>query len=169
VKLAHRIATSNELYSPHPFFLRILPGIHIAMQAGIIEPDQAFVIGNSIRCDGEIEWLNYSDDSPAKPNDNTCLALTGDVWQYLLNHDPKSALNYAKRTQVFGRCTPNDKVSIVTTFVEIGEITLMCGDGGNDCGALKAAHIGIALSDAEASVVAPFTSLDKSITSVTEV
>lgn len=43
------------------------------------------------------------------------------------------------------------------------------GDGGNDCGALKAAHLGIALSDAEASVVAPFTSLDKTITSVTEV
>lgn len=27
----------------------------------------------------------------------------------------------------------------------------------NDCGALKVAHIGLALSDAEASVVAPFT------------
>jgi magnesium-transporting ATPase (P-type) len=34
---------------------------------------------------------------------------------------------------------------------------------GNDCGALKAAHVGIALSDAEASTVAPFTSLDKTI------
>jgi magnesium-transporting ATPase (P-type) len=39
----------------------------------------------------------------------------------------------------------------------------------HDSGALKAAHLGIALSDAEASVVAPFTSLDKTITSVTEV
>lgn len=47
--------------------------------------------------------------------------------------------------------------------------THLLPDGGNDCGALKAAHVGIALSDAEASVVAPFTSLDKKITSVTEV
>lgn len=34
----------------------------------------------------------------------------------------------------------------------------MCGDGANDCSALKMAHVGISLSDAEASVAAPFTS-----------
>lgn len=57
------------------------------------------------------------------------MAMTGEVWRHLLNHDPKSALEFAKYTQVFGRCTPNDKVTIVSTFVELGEITLMCGDG----------------------------------------
>ena len=139
------------------------------MQAGIIESNHAVVIGNRIQEDGQIEWLNYSDDSPAAPSEDTCLAMTGEVWEHLLNHDPKAALQYAKRTKVFGRCRPDGKVSIVATFVEMGDIILMCGDGGNDCGALKAAHVGIALSDAEASVVAPFTSLDKSITSVIEV
>lgn len=34
----------------------------------------------------------------------------------------------------------------------------MCGDGANDCEALKSAHAGISLSEAEASVAAPFTS-----------
>jgi magnesium-transporting ATPase (P-type) len=149
--------------------IRLHSGICIALQAGIIESDLTVVIGNRIQEDGQIEWLNYTDDSPAVLSEDTCLALTGEVWEHLLNHDPKAALQYAQRAKVFGRCTPNDKVSIVSTFVEMGDITLMCGDGGNDCGALKAAHVGIALSDSEASVVAPFTSLDKSIKSVTEV
>lgn len=55
--------------------------------------------------------------------------------------------------------SPDDKALLVESIErELGIFTGMCGDGANDCGALKAASVGISLSEAEASIAAPFTS-----------
>jgi len=54
---------------------------------------------------------------------------------------------------------PEDKATLVTKLQEFTmEKVGMCGDGANDCAALKIADAGISLSEAEASIAAPFTS-----------
>merc|ERR1719499_1087235 len=59
--------------------------------------------------------------------------------------------------------SPTQKSSVIEGLIAKGLVVGMCGDGGNDCGALRAAHAGLALSDAEASVVSPFTGKSKSV------
>ena len=63
----------------------------------------------------------------------------------------------------FGRMKPNDKIAIVDYYESIDYVTVFCGDGANDTGALKHASVGISLSDLEASVASPFTSQSQSI------
>ena len=62
------------------------------------------------------------------------------------------------KTQVFARMSPDEKNEVVERLQAMGHTVLMCGDGANDCAALKAADVGLSLSEAEASVAAPFTS-----------
>ena len=50
-----------------------------------------------------------------------------------------------------------------------GFLVSFCGDGANDCSALKMADAGISLSQAEASIAAPFTSNIPDIRAVVEV
>jgi cation-transporting P-type ATPase 13A2 len=71
-------------------------------------------------------------------------------------------------TRVFARTKPNDKTKIVMALQHMDKKVSMCGDGANDCGALKQADIGLSLSQAEASISAPFTSQIANITSMVE-
>lgn len=75
-----------------------------------------------------------------------------------------------EHTLIFARIKPHQKTWIVERLMEhSGRFVGMCGDGTNDCGALKAAHIGVALSTAEASIVAPLTSTNREIADVIKV
>lgn len=76
-----------------------------------------------------------------------------------------------ERAQVFARMRPEDKASLVAFLQGINRKALvgMCGDGANDCAALKTADVGISLSEAEASIAAPFTSKIQDISCVIKV
>jgi len=65
--------------------------------------------------------------------------------------------------------SPDEKHELVEKLQSIDYTCGFCGDGANDCGALKAADVGISLSEAEASVAAPFTSRVFDISCVPEV
>nr|XP_022902834.1 probable cation-transporting ATPase 13A3 isoform X1 [Onthophagus taurus]XP_022902836.1 probable cation-transporting ATPase 13A3 isoform X1 [Onthophagus taurus] len=102
-------------------------------------------------------------------NNNYRFALTGKVWMVIKEHFAELIPKFVTRGSVFARMSPDQKQQLVQELQGIGYYVGMCGDGANDCGALKAAHTGISLSDAESSVASPFTSKIPDITCVLNV
>lgn len=88
------------------------------------------------------------------------LAMTGDVFRYILAELQRDDLTRAilMKCDIFARMSPDEKHELVEQLQKLDYTVGFCGDGANDCGALKAADVGISLSEAEASVAAPFTS-----------
>lgn len=67
--------------------------------------------------------------------------------QDLLTMDEVDLHKHLKRTSVFARVTPEQKMSIVELFKKSGEVLAMTGDGINDALSLKAAHLGVAMGN----------------------
>jgi P-type E1-E2 ATPase len=65
--------------------------------------------------------------------------------------------------QVFARVSPEQKELVVVALRAVGRTVLMCGDGTNDVGGLKAAHVGVALLSASQAAV----SRARSVTCIT--
>ncbi|WFD35064.1 hypothetical protein MCUN1_001912 [Malassezia cuniculi] len=109
------------------------------------------------------------DQSEMEPRDYA-LVVSGDVFRWMMDYAPIEIVRRMLiKGTIFARMSPDEKHELIDKLQELGYTVGMCGDGANDCGALKAADMGISLSEAEASVAAPFTSTRPDISCVIEV
>ncbi|KAI1367396.1 hypothetical protein F5Y08DRAFT_298411 [Xylaria arbuscula] len=165
----------------------ILTAISVARNCGLVERNAHcfvphFAEGNSRDPNARLEWESIDDSvyhldsrsllplpipvdrDASLPYDitnlkNYSLAVSGDVFRWIIDYAPNDVMQrMLVRGKIFARMSPDEKHELVEKLQSIGYCCGFCGDGANDCGALKAADVGISLSEAEASVAAPFTS-----------
>ena len=70
----------------------------------------------------------------------------------------KDSLETEEYCKIYARMSPEQKSLLIQSYKNEKLTVLMCGDGANDCSALRNADIGVSLSPEEASIAAPFTS-----------
>ncbi|KAK4303561.1 hypothetical protein Pmani_024421 [Petrolisthes manimaculis] len=161
----------------------LLTAVCVARESGLVEVGQQVVVVRAVEESATTKAARhlaihfYDIDTQAGPvsqgqkipvlSENYVLALEGDTLDLLCGHqDVLLRRRVMHRCRIFARMQPRQKVTVVEALQELGHRVAMCGDGCNDCGALKAADCGISLSASEASVAAPFTSQQQDVTCV---
>ena len=129
----------------------------------------------SIKSKEIIQNIIIPEDSDPKSlckDDTFGIAITGTVFErlsylnerYIRRKEPQLKPAHEvfrlilKNGRVFARMAPEHKALLVDALKAEGFTTLMCGDGANDCSALRTAHVSVSLSAEEASIAANFTS-----------
>ncbi|KIX04148.1 uncharacterized protein Z518_07702 [Rhinocladiella mackenziei CBS 650.93] len=131
-----------------------LTAVHVARQVEIIDRDCLILDAPEHDDSGtKLVWrsvdekviipVNPSADLDPKILETKDLCVTGYA---LSKFTGQRAFNTLLRyTWVYARVSPKQKEEILIGLKDLGYTTLMCGDGTNDVGALKQAHIGVAL------------------------
>ena len=131
-----------------------LTAVHVAREVEIVDRDVLILDAPEHDDSGErLVWRSVDDlisipVDPTKPLDpkiieNNDLCVTGYA---LAKFKGQVALPTIYRyAWVYARVSPKQKEEILTGLKDLGYHTLMAGDGTNDVGALKQAHIGVAL------------------------
>ncbi|KAL5146027.1 putative manganese-transporting ATPase PDR2 [Glycine soja] len=129
-----------------------LTACHVASQVHIISKP-TLILGPAQNGEGynwmspdETENIRYSEKEVESLSETHDLCIGGDCIEML--QQTSAHLRVIPYVKVFARVAPEQKELIMTTFKMVGRLTLMCGDGTNDVGALKQAHVGIALLNA---------------------
>ena len=163
----------------------VLTGIAVGRECGIINSSIPVYLGEIDK--GEVVWELFSATEASKTTkmtkppwlhhsfgDDYILALTGTTFAHLVSEaeiidqerNQKTLDIVLEKCQIFARMAPEHKTLLVEKLQGLHYLVGMCGDGANDCGALKTADIGVSLSEADSSIAAPFTSQVADISSV---
>ncbi|XP_063657482.1 endoplasmic reticulum transmembrane helix translocase isoform X6 [Pan troglodytes] len=130
-----------------------LTACHVAQELHFIEKAHTLILQPPSEKGRQCEWrsidgsivLPLARGSPKALALEYALCLTGDGLAHLQATDPQQLLRLIPHVQVFARVAPKQKEFVITSLKELGYVTLMCGDGTNDVGALKHADVGVAL------------------------
>jgi len=123
----------------------------------LIQSDKS---GNKYKRQNTRDNNSDNDGWQAINNEEVAAAITGEAFSYLKKQGTDVLLykKILRKAKVFARMRPEEKALVVEELQNRGHLVGMCGDGANDCPALKVADVGISLSEAEASIAAPFLS-----------
>jgi cation-transporting ATPase 13A1 len=120
----------------------VLTAAHVARSVGILGDDQTWVL----TANGESPvWRSGNSVKPFAAAPVSGLCCRGDA---LASLSELQVAIVASRCSVFARFSPKHKEKIVDALNKRGVTTLMCGDGTNDVGALKRAHVGVSIANA---------------------
>ncbi|EYC39599.1 hypothetical protein Y032_0649g1113, partial [Ancylostoma ceylanicum] len=94
----------------------------------------------------EYDVIPYTNKQQLKKffSDNE-FCLTGPAFAYLLENEHSFLRELITHVRVFARMAPKQKERVINEYKSLGRVTLMCGDGTNDVGALKHSNVGVAL------------------------
>ncbi|XP_067088772.1 manganese-transporting ATPase 13A1 isoform X1 [Osmerus mordax] len=128
-----------------------LTACHVAKELHFIQKEHTLILQTGPN-QGEWQWESIDGSvcvplpPPSVPSftNQYDLCVTGEGLARL-SSDSQLLHALLPHVQVFARVSPKQKEFVITSLKGLGYITLMCGDGTNDVGALKHAHIGVAL------------------------
>ncbi|KAI0084671.1 endoplasmic reticulum Ca-transporting P-type ATPase [Irpex rosettiformis] len=133
-----------------------LTAVHVAKEVEIVDREVLILdIAENATSEKDLAWRTIDESKlipidPKQPIDESLLqeydiCMTGAALKQFENLPAWTIL--VQHTWVYARVSPSQKEYILTTLKSLGYVTLMAGDGTNDVGALKQAHIGVALLD----------------------
>lgn len=126
-----------------------LTACHVAKELKFTNKTETLIL-TQIEKEWQWETVSQKERLPLLTNPNTLikshdLCITGDGLLYLQDQQKAFLNQILPHVTIFARFDPKQKEFVVVSLKNLGYVTLMCGDGTNDVGALKHADVGVAI------------------------